>query len=203
MEKERFSQLELFSNEYGQTASKKSHNPILNFILNYEKAVLIIIGFIITVIISFSLGVEKERRISLLKFNARFDLAQVQPKVLPSQAPRLTSAPAAKVNTQPAPITNTQPQAPLNIKEKGQLDLKKQETQEDLKKYTIQLASYQNQSHAQKEAKTLKQKGLSALIISKSGYAVLCVGKFSNKKAAQSSLADFRRRYRDCIVRRL
>lgn len=69
--------------------------------------------------------------------------------------------------------------------------------------YVIQLASYKTRSFAQKEAEALKKKGFSPILFSKSGYTVLCIGNFANKKKAQSILSELKKRYKDCYVRRL
>ena len=63
MEKENYSQLELFSQtkDYGHSKINATHKSFLGHIRNYEKTLLIIIAFIIAIIVSFSLGVEKEK----------------------------------------------------------------------------------------------------------------------------------------------
>ena len=74
---------------------------------------------------------------------------------------------------------------------------------EQIDNYTIQLASYQSRKYADRAAEKLKKRGLSPLILSKGEYIVLCVGNFSDKKTAYSLLAEFKKQYRDCFVRRL
>lgn len=57
-------QLELFSENCGlrQTKINRSYRNLVGYILGYEKAILLLIGFIITAVVSFSLGVEKQKR---------------------------------------------------------------------------------------------------------------------------------------------
>jgi hypothetical protein len=69
--------------------------------------------------------------------------------------------------------------------------------------FTIQLASYRTRSFAEREAQSLKAKGLAPLVLSKGNYAVLCVGNFSDKEQAQGLLTQLRKRYADCRIRRL
>lgn len=61
MDKQDNLQLELFSqsNGPGEIKNRASDNRILASVWKYEKTILIIIGIVITGIISFSLGVEK------------------------------------------------------------------------------------------------------------------------------------------------
>lgn len=84
LEKELNSQLDLFS----QTSQPVSHrvsfsNSFFGGVRVYEKTILLVISFIITGIISFSLGVEKGKKISLTRTSARFDLAKSVPVPIP------------------------------------------------------------------------------------------------------------------------
>lgn len=65
MEKVKYSQLELFSEskDYAEVKTRAAHKLFLGYIRNYEKVILIIIGFTITGIISFSLGIEKGKKL--------------------------------------------------------------------------------------------------------------------------------------------
>jgi len=174
-------QLELFSKteEAGNLKPKKASNAFLVYIWNYEKTILVIISFIITGIVSFSLGVEKGKRLSILK-NSRLDMAlTTQPldRLMPKG--KNPNSAITKENT----VKEPQP-------------LEKQD-------YIIQLASYKTKTYAQKEVELLKKRGLSPLVLSKGSYAVLCVGNLSNRQTAQSLLSELRKRYKDCYIRRL
>ncbi len=184
MDKQNTSQLELFSQNgnSGEIKTQQHNNAFLAFIWNYEKTLLIIIGFLITGVISFSLGVEKGKRLVNLQSNVRFDIAKPRIKQI---------VPENKAFVSPV---------------QQQITIKKEEIQPqpaEKQGYTIQLASYKTKSYAQREAEALKKKGLSPLVLSKGSYIVLCVGKFSNKEAAQSLLSELKKRYQDCSIRRL
>ncbi|HLD82353.1 MAG TPA: SPOR domain-containing protein [Candidatus Omnitrophota bacterium] len=69
--------------------------------------------------------------------------------------------------------------------------------------YTIQVASFQSRPMAKRETQLLKQKGLNPLILSKGKYVIVCVGSFAEKKFAEALLTQLKRRYRDCLIRRL
>jgi len=193
MDKENNSQLELFSRgkAYGDTKSGATHKSFLGYIRGYEKTLLMIIAFIITVIVSFSLGVEKGKRTQIANSGTRLDLA------LKAQPAAVKTAP---LPAQPAKLPAPQPQPVL---EKRNV-IPQQESQEYMHNYyTIQLASYQNKTSARKEAEALKKRGLTPLIMSKGKFSVLCVGNFPNKKTAESLLVELKKRYRDCLIRRL
>ncbi len=184
VDKENNSQLELFSQAkaYGDRKSGATHKSLLGYIRGYEKTSLMIIAFIITVIVSFSLGVEKGKKTQVANSGTRLDLALKAQPAQPSKLP----AP------QPQPVLEKRNVTP------------QQESQEYIhNNYTIQLASYQNKTSAQKEAEALKKRGLTPLIVSKGKFSVLCVGNFPNKKTAESLLVELKKRYRDCLIRRL
>ena len=180
MDKEYNHQLELFSqtkayNQAGAGVSK----AFISYISKYEKTILIIIGFVITGIASFSLGVEKGKSFTMLKTDSRLDIA-VKPKP-----------------TLPVPV-------PKQINKNQQYQpVKKEELKEYIQNYTIQVASFLNRLNARKEADILKRKGLSPLVLSKGKFSIVCVGNFSKREEAESLLSKLRKQYQDCRIRRL
>ena len=167
-------QLELFSGlgQAGQGSGLKS-NTFLGYIRGYERIIILAIGFIITAVVSFSLGVEKGRRLALKSTASRFDIA-LSSKVIPAQKPE-----AGYLQDKPRAINPSQ------------------------ENYTIQLASYQNKAFAQRQAGILKKKGLTTLVISKGSYTILCVGSFHNQETAKPLLSQLRKKYQDSFIRRL
>lgn len=180
-------QLELFSGaDNGPlAASRKKNSSHFKRLRNYERMILMIIGIAATAIISFSFGVEKGKNLSLLQNNSRFDIGIQTRQVLPHQA-----------KNEEAPVA-VQPKNNIKIDEAGKLPL-----QEKIA-FTIQLASYKTKSYAEKEAKALKKKGFSPLILTKGNYVVLCVGGFTNKENALSLLTQLEKKYNGCRIRRL
>lgn len=173
MEKNDYQQLELFSQAKGNNREKREISRLfLNYIWAWEKAILIIIGLAVTGIISFSLGVERGKRITQVR-------TEEAPPVLFIPLPG--EAPSAQL---PQPV-------------------KKEEPREYLPNYTIQVASFLNKTSAQKEADTLKRKGLSPMVLPKGKFNIVCVGNFSQRKDAESLLSKLKKQYQDCIIRRL
>lgn len=173
MERSNYSQLELFSASKGiSKAEPRLSSSFLSRIWGFERIILLMIGFIITGVISFSLGVEKGRHLAML------------PDVV-----REISQPAI--------------QKPKAIEESPKAIEASPKIKEPTIGYTIQVASYQTKTLAQKEMEILKQKGLLSLILTKGSYTVVCVGHFSNREMAKSILTELKKRYRDCYIRRL
>ena len=71
-EKQDYSQSELFSSDdpNGQAKAPVFRNPFSLQIRGYEKVMLLVMGLVLTGIVSFSLGVEKGKRVEWAKNNA-------------------------------------------------------------------------------------------------------------------------------------
>lgn len=183
MEKVNPSQLELFSQTKNYSKIQGPNNAFFTYIRNYEKTILIIVGFIITGIISFSLGFEKGRSLTTLKANPRFDMA-------------------AKIKPVAHKQTKTEQQYQPNNIEKQDI-IEQPKIKESIQNYTIQVATYQTKTHAEKEAQVLRKKGFAPLILSKGRYTIICIGNFPNKQTAKSLLSELKKRYQDCYIRRI
>ncbi|MDP2904963.1 MAG: SPOR domain-containing protein [Candidatus Omnitrophota bacterium] len=187
MADENNSQLEMFSKTTAYDQQETGRGTFFGYVRAYEKMILLILGMIVTGIVSFSFGVEKGKSIAASRANSRFDSAAVQPKTQPVAA--------GLAANQIAPGQKQGATAPASSKAGVR--------PEDSGAYTIQLASFNNRSNAQKELTALKKKGFSALILSRGKYVVLCVGSFSSEAKAQGLLSEFKKRYKTCYVRRL
>ena len=71
------------------------------------------------------------------------------------------------------------------------------------KKYTIQLASYANKEPAQVEAKKLEQNGYQVQLAQKGKFIVILVGAYHNENDAKNSMQSLKKRYKDCIIKKL
>lgn len=170
------SQLELFSDKgipvYDSRDTKD--NPFFRFLKSYEKTLLALICIAAAGIISFSLGVEKGKKLSGLKAD---------------KAAALKPMPAKKQEITASPVQLETRQAELAIEQK--------------EGYTIQLASFKTKNFAEKEAAQLKKDGYTPIILTKGEYVVVCVGQFPEKETAKTMLSKFQKRYKGCYVRRL
>jgi len=185
MKKESQKQLELFLNtaDLVSPAKGKRESLFFGYIQGHEKTILVVIAFIITSIVSFSLGVEWGKNL----------------KIVTKLEPSISALPEQIREQKQIPL-----QPPLEETSKP-LEAPKSRELEKVTEYTIQIASYKTKEYAQQEAERLKKKGFSPLIILKGNYIVLCVGKFPNRQAAESLLSELKKekRYEDSIIRRL
>jgi cell division septation protein DedD len=206
MDKKPGSQLDLFSQGRISTEEDAPRSSSTRFsdIRKYEKTLLITIGFIVTVIVSFSLGVEKGKRLAAVRPLSGFDTARAaKPVIIPEQPykPAATPVPAAVLKTvpqktAPAPIPAA---APAPAQEPAAVPV----IAGTAGNFTIQIASFKAKAHAVREMEILKQKGQPAYIAPQGKYTVLYVGKFKDKETARSLLSELKKNYQDCFIRRL
>jgi cell division septation protein DedD len=198
MGQEETTQLDLFSKDNSNQALKASSSgSLFTTLWNYEKLIFLIIGFIVTGVVCYCLGVERGKNISRLNIVTPAELtspAGDQPEIQQNQAP-LTVEGQADTSIASKKIL---PPATLEKTKYSSTPPKNTGT-----KFTVQIASYKQKSSAQKEAGQLKKKGLPTTVIPLNGYSVICIGSFSDKEKARSLLTEMKKQYRDCFIRRL
>ncbi len=179
--------------------NNNSGNMFINCLRDHEKIVILIISFIITGAISFSLGVERGKKMAVFQtMDIRIEAAAAKPQAAPilNQKDILKNKTDDTIKTrlaslpQPSPVQDNKNE--FLVKASGKIA-----------RYTIQLASYKNSSTAQKEAQKLQSNGHTTLILTKGNYIILCVGNFADKKIATIKLSELKKKYHDGILRRL
>lgn len=161
---------------------------ISSLTLPLETMMVASIFLIMLMVVMFSLGVERGKKIAMGTRAVRAKAVPSAPAPAPAQAGTAVvpaAAPAAvPSNNLPAPHKET-------VENDGPGG------------YTIQVASYAQESAAQREAGNLNKKGYKTLVMNKGKFTILCVGKFGEKSEAQSFSKELRKKYRDCLVRSL
>ncbi len=195
MDKGTPTQLDLFASPKAQPTPKRhlSHS-LSRFIRTFEKAVFILMAAVIVAVISFSLGIQRGRRVAsrstpLPEPPARQETPLPAAAVLPPQEAALQ------------PTTQTPPQQPAVPARRAPATLEQKATPSGA--YTVQLASFDNHTHAQAETATLKKKGYAPLVMVKGKFVIVCVGSFPDKKAAEAFQTKLKKQYPDSIIRRL
>jgi cell division septation protein DedD len=136
-------------------------------------------GFLITCLIAFALGVERGRR-----YASSLSLPRPPPgQAAQAMAPPVKVAVAARqLIAQREMSINNPPLA---------------------SGFTVQIASYQKREYAQREALSLNKRGITAIVIPKGSYFILCAGRFSDRRDAEQLLGRLKKQYRDCWIRRM
>lgn len=209
------SQFELFPSAETELRSADSRARLFkDLTLTPENIIVISIVSLMILVVSFSFGVEKGRRMVLASLEKEatpvvMETPASAEKTLPviAQLPQAEAAPVAASVVKPAITTSPQvvPQTQaVQTQVQPKTTEKKQEIKETiLGQYTVQVASFKSKQQAQREASILKSKGYEIFILSKGTYTIVCVGKFSRQEQAKKIIRELKSRYNDCLVRRL
>ncbi len=184
------SQLEMFQpSEYAarQEQKDKKNNSYLEKLRGYYKIMYLFTAVIIVSLASFSIGVEKGKRLAI------YSASVVMPVVPPAAAAMPPKATAAIVPVMPAAI-------PKPIPQENVIRKKEPQAQES---FTIQVASISQRSNITNELTRLRNKGFAPFSLAKGKYTIICVGKYSEKLDAQNSLKKIKNHYPDSMLRRL
>ncbi len=138
---------------------------------------------VILLIVSFSLGVERGKR-----------MVARSSEPIPQESLRQLDL----ADQQLPPESETKAQDPQPAEETAEIEIAK-----DQQKYKIQVASFHKENTAREEAKSLKQSGYPVFIAKKGKYIAIYVGEFDNELEAKSNFQDLRKKYNDCILWKL
>ena len=194
-------QFELFSGTYDFTGSNAKPLPrFKDLTLSGENIIVVSIVFVMLVLISFCLGVEKGKELVQVPRLIDKNVPAILPlkrQGLPREkmpSPSIYKEEASKnINSQPSKISEAQKNnnAPASV------------PQLMPRGFTIQVASYKSEKYAAKEANNIKQKDMDIFVLPKGSHQILCVGKFEKKEDALALLSRLKGRYKDCLIRRL
>lgn len=72
----------------------------------------------------------------------------------------------------------------------------------DRNSYHVQVASFKKENSAHKEVERLESNGYPVVVMKKGDYVVIYVGGFENEREARSNFKDLKKRYKDCIFKK-
>lgn len=194
------SQFEFFP---GPSKNESHESPARNpfafrgLTLSLDNLVVLCIIFIICLVVFFSFGVERGKRLAAeqLKIDPiALDKVIKQKDAL--QEPVVEQVHKISIEQEPKPASAAVP------KEEDKREVLELDIQEE-NLYTIQVASFKLEKNAKKEADTLKGKGHETFVVPKGSYSIVCVGKFPEKMQAKTYTDKLDRRYKDYLIRRL
>ncbi len=210
------SQFELFPKTTGDTIENVAPRFIFSrVILSFENLVVVFVFIIVSLIIAFSVGVERGRH--NLMMARSMTLSAIPATNLSAPVVNSTVATAASA-TLPMSRTLTPPVRTVSVVP-GTAEaarvlpqtvpvlpvVAKTGPSEKVvdKGYTVQVASYKNKSDAQGEADALRKGGLDSLVMAKGKYSIVCVGRFGSQDEAKGMANKLKKRYKDCVIRSL
>lgn len=196
------SQFELFPKTTGDTIENVAPRFIFSrVVLTFENLVVVFVFVIVSLVIAYSIGVERGRRNTAV---AR-PVAQVTPEVALTiqdvTHPRieLTPPPAA---ARPLTTATSTAEAARALPPKTVPVVPKTSSEKVVDKgYTVQVASYKSQADARQEAKVLRDQGFDSMVLTKGSYSILCVGRFAQQDGAKDLQNKLRKKYKDSLIR--
>ena len=184
-------QFELFPG--ASSNPQNTHRPkflLSSITLNLENIIVLTVLLFMAIIVSFSVGVERGKKIVFAKDSLTESKIAPEEKVFPS---------SQKLVADKEPIVIAKKE---EVKKRPETALKVfNSISSDF--YTVQVASFKSRKHAEKEALKLKSKGYEIFIVPKGKYMIVCAGKFGQSDQAKDFSAELKNKYKDCLVRRL
>lgn len=162
--------------------------------LSLENIIVLCIISVMVLVLFFSFGVEKGRRMALRsQVPDTAGLVQAVKEVVPPQ-PILSSEETVVLSVEvPEEVVTENEAVPPPLDKKNEQE----------KFFTIQVASFRLEKNAKEEAGRLKGAGHDTFVIPKGGHSIVCVGKFMQMDEAKKFSNRLKNRYNDCLVRRL
>ncbi|MEI6438201.1 MAG: SPOR domain-containing protein [Candidatus Omnitrophota bacterium] len=200
-------QFEFFPNEVSKPdETKRPHFMAARFNVSIENLVIFSIVSIMVVIFTFSLGVERGKRVALRDGAAQVidDKVQAVPAVLSSdpsvaKGQGFTTKTMTKVTGEIAQVKGSD----ASLKVPATALPPQEAVGKPASGYTVQVASYKSEKSAQKEVLALQKKGFQAFTLPKGQHIVLCVGNFQKREEASLYGKKLKGHYQDYVVRRL
>ncbi len=197
------SQFELFPGVSKYIPEAGKPGPLTkDLTLSLENIIVLCIIFIVSLVLFFSFGVERGKRVVFTP-SANRDQAAVGAvnNSTPARVPIGPADTASQSERIVFPVA-----VPREISEESETSVQPpiEKTEEQEKLFTIQVASFKREKDAQKEADRLKGIGHNdAFVLPKGDYIIVCVGKFMQMGDAKKFSGKLKKQYNDCLVRRL
>lgn len=174
-------QEELFR-EFSQSGAAQKRNLLSKQnlfsakMISFEQILFAAIGGLITVVVTFSLGVERGKGIT-----------------------RSYETPATEVRVAAPALPVAEKTAAREEKEKVELPAQKNAQ----KGYTIQVASYKDKKSAERLIGEFRLKGQRSFSLPKGELLIVCVGNYQNPTDASKAAKTLKKQFPDCFVRKL
>jgi cell division protein FtsN len=155
--------------------------------LPVDMLILVSVALVLLLILSFSLGVERGKRLtSNMAVIKESDVALDD--ILTDRLAQEEGVEQKQVIEKPKEAVT---------------DKKAEERKEEKIRYKIQVASFYKENIANKAAEDLQKQGYQAFVDKKGKFMVVYVGNFEDETKAKQALQALRKQFKDCILRRL
>ena len=159
--------------------------------LSFENIVFISIAMIMSIVISFSIGVERGKKLFV-----------ETPEEAADQAEETLAVGLSEHEERGIEIEASKDDKEFVIEQGPKTVLSQRSiVTEDIKPYTIQLVAYRKAESAERESKKLKEGGFDPFIIKEGSMIQVCAGRYSDARSAGADLKELKKTYRDCYTR--
>ncbi len=176
-------QAELFK-EFAKAPKKRPWRRLwlprgLTVKVSHESLILGVILLIMVMILCFTFGVERGKRIGAIKASARRDAKNIEEGGVAPMTVPMREEEGISVNQEVVPLV--------------------QEV------YAIQLITYKHEEYVNKELAKLKRNGFEPFVVRSGRFFVVNIGPYKNKDEALTILKEFKRQpsYRSAFLRKL
>jgi len=187
-------QAELFK-EFAKAPKKRPWRRLwlprgLTVKVSHESLILGVILLIMVMILCFTFGVERGKRIGAIKASARRDAKNIEEGGVAPMTVPMREEEGISVNQEVIPLVQ-------------EVETKAEE--ERLEAYAIQLITYKHEEYANKELAKLKRNGFEPFVVRSGRFFVVNIGPYKNKDEALTILKEFKRQapYRSAFLRKL
>lgn len=191
------SQFELFPHTQRNRQEQPEKSPCLlkDLTLSQENIIVLCIVLLMICILFFSFGVERGKRVAGV-VDEIGESSEVTESII------VISDKTEKSQPQTEESLEVVEEEIIDIKQDViDVPVKNNEILQDF--YTVQVASFKLEKNAQKEADTLKDKDFESFVVPKGNHSIVCVGKFIQRERAKALTRKLKKKYNDCLVRRL
>jgi cell division septation protein DedD len=184
--------LRLFKSQKGL-----AQNKIFLFQFSIEKLVIMLIAFVLIIILTFCIGVERGKYVvGAPKTIVTVKEVKQPPVPVKQQAPVYSQQVKSNIAVAPIAPVRLTPVRPVPVAtninnpvvHRGDL-------------YTIRIATYINKKSAADESSRLRQIGFPAYIKVSDKFYMICVGDYADKKQADKALAALKKMYKDVYIK--
>lgn len=194
--------------DYAYLADIREHatagNAPINVAFSHQSVIILVICVLMSLVVSFTLGVEKGKLIAKNTFEAQKSVLALAP------ADRATTANPAAAQQK---LALSQETAVLEAKvalsavapdktEETALAAKNKEGAPQ-NAYAIQIASVKSVSAAKQLTESLVKKGMPSFTRTSGKYTIVLAGNFPKKEDAKISLKELQKTFADCFIKKI
>ncbi len=202
----------------GLKKNTQKEDKKLVLLLSLDKIILSSVVIVLLLTLTFSIGVEKGKKITsgnnkdidgnyinqtsktISEINEDLDInIKNKPYSLDDNSFLKEIADNTPIKTK---LSNEQNES-IAVQSKTEISLNIAKKDINKVSYSIQVASFLKENSARQEADELKKQGYPVSLIKKGKYVVVYVGNFKNEIDAKNRMNLLKKKYKDCILRRL